>query len=68
VLAALLYAGSTDIETAAIPKSDDGPFAGMGYPYSESTRAGGLLFLAGQTSKDADGKLVPGASAPKRSR
>jgi reactive intermediate/imine deaminase len=35
-------------------------FAGMGYPYSESARAGNLLFLAGQIGEDADGKLVPG--------
>ena len=41
-------------------KFDDGPFAGMGFPYSESARAGNLLFLAGQTGEDADGKLVPG--------
>jgi len=32
----------------------------MGFPYSESARAGDLLFLAGQTGEDGDGKLVPG--------
>jgi len=43
-----------------IAKYDDGPFAGMGFPYSESARVGNLLFLAGQTGEDVEGKLVPG--------
>lgn len=60
VLAVLLSACSPSIQTAEIAKFDDGPFAGMGYPYSESARAGNLLFLAGQIGEDSDGKLVPG--------
>jgi enamine deaminase RidA (YjgF/YER057c/UK114 family) len=43
-----------------IIKYNDGPFAGEGLPYSESARAGGLLFLAGQTGEDQNGNLVPG--------
>jgi 2-iminobutanoate/2-iminopropanoate deaminase len=59
-LTVCLLANPVGINAAEIAKFDDGPFAGMGYPYSESARAGNLLFLAGQTGDDADGKLVPG--------
>jgi len=60
LLAVSLFAGSPNIQAEEIARFDDGPFAGMGYPFSESARAGGLLFLAGQIGEDADGKLVPG--------
>ena len=60
VLAVLLIASSPGIEGAEIARFNDGPFADMGYPFSESARAGDLLFLAGQIGEDADGKLVPG--------
>lgn len=59
-VAFLLFASSPGIHGAEIARFDDGPFAGMGYPFSESARAGDLLFLAGQVGEDADGKLVPG--------
>ena len=59
-LAVLLLASLPTLHAAEIAKYDDGPFAGMGYPYSESARAGNLLFLAGQIGEDEDGKLVPG--------
>lgn len=60
VLAVFLFTGASSIHAAEIARYDDGPFAGMGFPYSESARVGDLLFLAGQTGEDADGKLVPG--------
>lgn len=60
VLAVFLVASSPGTQAADIEKFDDGPFAGMGYPFSESARVGDLLFLAGQIGVDADGKLVPG--------
>lgn len=60
VLAVFLFANSTGTHAAEIARYDDGPFAGMGYPYSESARVGNLLFLAGQIGEDTDGKLVPG--------
>ena len=60
VLAVFLFTNSTGIYAAEIARYDDGPFAGMGYPYSESARVGNLLFLAGQIGEDANGKLVPG--------
>jgi 2-iminobutanoate/2-iminopropanoate deaminase len=60
VLALFLFAISPSIHAAEIARFDDGPFAGMDYPFSESARAGDLLFLAGQIGEDADGKLVPG--------
>ena len=60
VLAVLLIASSPGIQGAEIARFNDGPFADMGYPFSESARAGDLLFLAGQIGEDADGKLVPG--------
>jgi len=60
VLATLLLASSPGIQAAEIARFDEGPLAGMGYPFSESARAGDLLFLAGQVGEDADGKLVPG--------
>jgi len=59
-LAIFLIASFPGIHAAEITKYDDGPFAGMGYPYSESARAGDLLFLAGQIGEDEHGKLVPG--------
>ena len=60
VTALLLFAVSPGIHAAEIARFDDGPFAGMGYPFSESARAGDLLFLAGQIGEDAEGKMVPG--------
>ena len=60
VLAVFLFTNATGASAAEIARYDDGPFAGMGYPYSESARVGNLLFLAGQIGEDADGKLVPG--------
>lgn len=59
-VAVLLFACVSGIHAAEIGRYDDGPFAGMGYPYSESARVGDLLFLAGQIGEDADGRLVPG--------
>ena len=38
----------------------DGPFKDMGLPFSESVRAGDLLFLSGQVGTGSDGKMVPG--------
>jgi len=60
VLAVFLFTNSSGADAAEVARFDDGPFAGMGYPYSESARAGNLLFLAGQIGEDADGKLVTG--------
>jgi enamine deaminase RidA (YjgF/YER057c/UK114 family) len=60
LLAALLIVSVSGIHAAEIERFDDGPFAGMGYPFSESARVGNLLFLAGQVGDDEDGKLVPG--------
>ncbi|MGK2926859.1 MAG: RidA family protein [Lysobacterales bacterium] len=60
VLGVFLFTNSTGTYAAEIARYDDGPFAGMGYPYSESARVGNLLFLAGQIGEDADGNLVPG--------
>lgn len=60
ILAVFLFASPPGIRAAEIARYDDGPFAGMGYPFSESARVGNLLFLAGQIGEDTDGKLVPG--------
>ena len=38
----------------------DGPLKDLGLPFSESVRAGDLLFLSGQIGSGADGKLAPG--------
>ena len=59
-VSAFLFAGSPSIKAAEIAKYDDGPLAGKGGPFSESTRVGDLLFLAGQIGDDKDGNLVPG--------
>ena len=59
-LAIVLFAGVSTIRAAEIAKYDEGPFAGKGYPFSESARVGDLLFLAGQIGEDGDGRLVPG--------
>ncbi|MDH4072559.1 MAG: RidA family protein [Gammaproteobacteria bacterium] len=60
VLAVLFFLGSPGSHGAEITRFDDGPLAGMGYPFSESARVGDLLFLAGQVGEDAEGNLVPG--------
>jgi len=60
LLVFFLFAASAGIQAAEIARFDEGPFAGMGFPYSEAARAGDLLFLAGQTGDDADGNLVTG--------
>lgn len=59
-LAIALVACSPSSQETQIARFDEGPFEGMGFPYSESARAGNLLFLAGQIGEDADGNLVPG--------
>ncbi len=56
----LFLASVPIVQAAEIAKYADGPFRDMGFPYSESARAGNLLFLSGQTGEDAKGKLVPG--------
>ena len=58
-LSAVLLAGSPGIRAAEIARYYDGPLAGKG-PFSESAKAGDLLFLAGQIGEDKDGNLVPG--------
>ena len=60
VVTVFLFPSSNSTQATEIARYDDGPFAGMGYPFSESARVGNLLFLAGQIGEDADGKLVPG--------
>jgi reactive intermediate/imine deaminase len=64
VLAALILAAVPGLHAAEIEIFDEGPLAGMGYPFSESARVGDLLFLAGQIGVDKDGKLVPGGIRP----
>jgi len=59
-LAIFLFGAAAGIRAAEIARFDEGPFAGMGYPFSESARAGGLLFLAGQVGEDTGGQLAPG--------
>ena len=60
VSAIFLCANTNSTYAEEIARYDDGPFAGMGYPYSESARVGNLLFLAGQIGENDDGNLVPG--------
>ena len=60
VVTVFLFTSSNSTQATEIARYDDGPFAGMGYPFSESARVGNLLFLAGQIGEDAEGKLVPG--------
>ena len=60
VSAIFLCANTNSTYGEEIARYDDGPFAGMGYPYSESARVGNLLFLAGQIGENDDGNLVPG--------
>ena len=59
-LAVLLAASTFRVHAAEIERYDEGPFAGMGYPFSESARVSDLLFLAGQIGEDAEGNLVKG--------
>ena len=56
-LAALLCITPLSAVSTEIAKYDEGPFSG---PYSESSRVGDLLFLAGQVGEYEDGKLVGG--------
>ena len=60
VLLIFLFISSPSIQAQQIAKYDEGPLAGMDYPYSESARVGDVLFLAGQTGEDSNGKLFPG--------
>lgn len=59
-LAVFLLTTSHCTYAQGIAKYDDGPFVGMGYPFSESVRIGNLLFLSGQVGEDAEGNLVQG--------
>ena len=63
-LLVLLVASAPAVRAAEITRYNDGPMAGLGFPYSESARAGNLLFLAGQTGEDKDGNLVSGGIKP----
>ena len=60
LLAAVLAAATPLSHAAEISFFDDGPLAGSGLPFSESVRAGDLLFLSGQLGTGADGELVAG--------
>lgn len=60
LVAVLLLASSTGLAANDLEKFDDGPLAGKGFPFSESARAGDLLFLSGQVGTNEDGRLVPG--------
>ena len=59
-LSLFIFTSSPAIKAQEISKYDEGPFAGMGYPYSESARVGDLLFLSGQAGENHQGKLVTG--------
>lgn len=59
-LAFFLLVSFPGIQAAEIERYDDGPFAGKGFPYSESARVGNLLFVTGQIGEDEEGNLVPG--------
>ena len=43
-LSMFVFASSPGIQAQGFTKYDEGPFAGMGYPYSESARVGDGLF------------------------
>lgn len=60
VILAIVLASCSSSRPTEVERFDDGPFAGKGFPYSESARAGNLLFLTGQIGTDADGKVVGG--------
>jgi 2-iminobutanoate/2-iminopropanoate deaminase len=64
LLATLLGAAAPFSLAAEISFFDDGPLAGRGLPFSESVRAGDLLFLAGQIGTGPDGELLPGGIEP----
>ena len=48
------------VVAAEVEFHNDGPLEELGLPFSESVRAGDLLFLSGQIGSGADGKLAPG--------
>jgi len=48
------------VVAAEVEFYNDGPLEELGLPFSESVRAGDLLFLSGQIGGGADGKLAPG--------
>ena len=48
------------VSAAEVEFHNDGPLKELGLPFSESVRAGDLLFLSGQIGSGADGKLAPG--------
>ena len=57
----LIAVTSADVVLAAeVEFHADGPLKDMGLPFSESVRAGDLLFLSGQVGTGSDGKMVPG--------
>ena len=60
LFAVIAFFSSPGALAEELAKYDDGPLAGMGYPFSESARAGNLLFLAGQIGTDGSGNLVTG--------
>jgi len=50
----------TAVSAADVEFHNDGALAELGLPFSESVRAGDLLFLSGQIGSGAGDKLVPG--------
>ena len=62
-----LAAGAATASAASQPRGSEpvfhpieGGVAAMAPPFSESVRAGGMLYLSGQVGTDAGGKLVAG--------
>lgn len=58
--AALLVACSNGLHAQQVESLDDGPYADVVSPASESEKVGNLLYLSDQVGEDADGMLVEG--------
>ena len=52
------------VVAAEVEFHNDGPLAELGLPFSESVRAGDLLFLSGQIGGGGGDKLAPGGIKP----
>jgi len=52
------------VSAAEVEFHNDGPLKELGLPFSESVRAGDLLFLSGQIGGGGGDKLAPGGIKP----
>ena len=64
IIISLLFAAALMTPFTSAQKFNDGPNGNRDYPFSESAKAGSLLFLSGQVGETLNGELTEGGIIP----